>query len=155
MNEELPPLPAPAFPKMYYCNKCGKFPPAALHLDCQYEAVTDGTGDKFSADQMRAYARAALAAAQPSQEPVAHCALTASGKIAYFDGKPMVMVGKVGNEHHPTPLYTTPPAPQPLTLSDQQIITVGRDAFGIDPTFDGRLMTFARAILAEAQEPKP
>ena len=38
--------------------------------------------------------------------PVAHCALALDGKhIAFFDGKPMVMVGPVGNEHHDTPLY--------------------------------------------------
>lgn len=55
--------------------------------------------------------------AQPEargDEPVAWCALTASGKIAYFDGKPSVMPGPVGNECHPHPLYThpDPAAPQ-------------------------------------------
>jgi hypothetical protein len=34
--------------------------------------------------------------------------LTPSGQIAYFDGKPMVMPGPVGNEHHPVPLYVAP-----------------------------------------------
>lgn len=53
-------------------------------------------------------AAAALSALPAAGEPVAWCALNAAGGIAYFDGKPMVMPGKVGNEHHPTPLYTTP-----------------------------------------------
>ena len=44
-----------------------------------------------------------------TQKPVAWCQLSASGKIAYFDGKPMLMTGPVGNECHTTPLYTTPP----------------------------------------------
>lgn len=40
-------------------------------------------------------------------EPVAWACLTASGRIAYFDGRPMVMPGPVGNEVHPAPLITT------------------------------------------------
>ncbi len=47
------------------------------------------------------------------QEPVAWCQLTPSGQIAFFDGKPMVMVSTVGNEHHMTPLYAAPPQRQP------------------------------------------
>jgi len=38
-------------------------------------------------------------------EPVAFCALTPNGMMGYFDGKPMIMVGKVGNDCHTTPLY--------------------------------------------------
>lgn len=38
-------------------------------------------------------------------EAVAWAELTASGRIAYFDGRPMVMFGPVGNEHHPVALY--------------------------------------------------
>lgn len=38
-------------------------------------------------------------------EAVAWVELTASGRIAYFDGRPMLMVGPVGNEHHPVALY--------------------------------------------------
>jgi len=50
--------------------------------------------------------QAALSAAPVAQpEPVAWCHLTPSGKVGYFDGKPMVMFGSVGNEHHETPLY--------------------------------------------------
>jgi hypothetical protein len=65
--------------------------------------------------------RAALAA--QAAQPVAWCSLTPSGKIAHFDGRPMVMIGPVGNEHHQTPLYATP---QPQgddapTLTDEQI----------------------------------
>jgi hypothetical protein len=43
--------------------------------------------------------------AQPEQEPVAWCSLNGRGEIGYFDGKPMIMVGKVGNDCHTTPLY--------------------------------------------------
>lgn len=52
---------------------------------------------------------------QPAQqaEPVAFCDLTQDGKsIAYFDGKPCIMTGKVGNDCHPHPLYTTPQTAQ-------------------------------------------
>lgn len=38
-------------------------------------------------------------------EAVAWAELTASGRIAYFDGRPILMVGPVGNEHHPVALY--------------------------------------------------
>lgn len=38
-------------------------------------------------------------------EPVAFCELTQSGKIAYFDGRPMVMPGTVCNSIHPHALY--------------------------------------------------
>ena len=49
----------------------------------------------------------ALAAARELQKlkPVAFCALTPNGMMGYFDGKPMIMVGKVGNDCHTTPLY--------------------------------------------------
>lgn len=50
---------------------------------------------------------------QAMNTPVAWCKLTASGNIAYFDGKPMFMDGSVGNEHHKTPLFAAPPAQQP------------------------------------------
>ena len=50
----------------------------------------------------------ALAAARELRElkPVAFCALTPNGMMGYFDGKPMIMVGKVGNDCHTTPLYS-------------------------------------------------
>jgi len=38
-------------------------------------------------------------------KPVAFCSLTPNGMIGYFDGKPKIMVGKVGNDCHTTPLY--------------------------------------------------
>ena len=49
------------------------------------------------------------ALAQPEQEPVAWCSLNGRGEIGYFEGRIMVMAGKIGNEHHETPLYTAPP----------------------------------------------
>ena len=58
--------------------------------------------------------RGALAAAEaqptPSVEPVAWACLAPNGQIAYFDGKPMVMPGPVGNVCHTVPLYAAPPA---------------------------------------------
>ncbi len=48
---------------------------------------------------------AAIELAKPEQEPVAWCSLNGCGEIGYFDGKPMIMVGKVGNDCHTTPLY--------------------------------------------------
>ena len=50
---------------------------------------------------------AAMEQAIKDAQPVAHCALSIDGNhIAFFDGKPVVMVGRVGNEIHDTPLYT-------------------------------------------------
>lgn len=37
-------------------------------------------------------------------------------------------------------------------LSDEDIKALGRDAFGIDPTFDGNLMRYARAVERAAYE---
>jgi hypothetical protein len=62
-----------------------------------------------------------LPAAPTVVEPVAHCALTPAGKIAHFDGRPMVMIGSVGNEHHPTPLYAA--APPRAALTDERPYT--------------------------------
>jgi hypothetical protein len=68
----------------------------------------------------------AAAPAEPEGEPVAWCALTPSGKIAYFDGKPMVMVGPLGNEHHATPLVprstrVQQPTPPPRAVDDAMV----------------------------------
>lgn len=77
---------------------------AEEYLMCQGEFHPD-----FHAVADHFLCEAAVQAALAKQgEVVAYCALTPSGKIAYFDGKPMVMAGPVGNEHHPHPLYTTP-----------------------------------------------
>ena len=65
--------------------------------------------------------------AEPQGEPVAWCSLTPSGKIAYFDGKPMVMPGAVGNEVHRTPLYAHPPQ-QRKPLTERQIVSALADA---------------------------
>lgn len=88
---------------------------AQMALDA-LDAITDdvdGTGlntmpsfDK-AIDAITAL-REALSAPEP--EPVAWCELTPNGSIIYFDGKPMIMVGPVGNECHTVPLFTSPPA---------------------------------------------
>lgn len=71
--------------------------------------ATAGELGKHRADVLRERIeklKSALSAAPVAQpEPVAWCHLTPSGKVGYFDGKPMVMFGSVGNEHHETPLY--------------------------------------------------
>ena len=61
--------------------------------------------------------REALAEQAAQQKPVAWCDLNSDGSIAYFDNKPCVMVGVIGNESHPYPLYT---APQPPASTAQQ-----------------------------------
>jgi hypothetical protein len=90
------------------------------------------------------------AASPPVVQPeaVAHCALTASGKIAHFDGKPMVMVGPVGNEHHPVPLFASPPSAELKTLSDEEIKQIGRESVArwIEIEAGTQLHDFARAI---------
>jgi hypothetical protein len=49
-----------------------------------------------------------------TDEPLAFCDLTLNGKsIAYFDGKPIIMAGNVGNDRHPYALYLHPPKPEP------------------------------------------
>lgn len=90
---------------------------------------------------------------EAAQEPVMWCALTPSGKIAYFEGRPMVMPGPIGNEVHNTPLYTASPAPsesearKPLTV--QQMNVIYRSAFGlIDSRLVGQQIDFVRAIEA-------
>lgn len=49
------------------------------------------------------------------EKPFAWCALSIDGKhISYFDGKPMFMVGSIGNAMHDTPLFKKnepPPSP--------------------------------------------
>jgi hypothetical protein len=68
--------------------------------------------DMHAADlEWHAWRSLATTPAVQAEQPagvVAWCALTPSGQIAYFDGKPMVMPGPVGNEHHPVPLYASP-----------------------------------------------
>lgn len=73
------------------------------------------------------------ALAQSDAQPVAWCCLTAAGNIAYFDGKPMVMVGPVGNEHHKTPLYASPQEVQPEHQDAYGGVADLRDAKWLDP----------------------
>jgi hypothetical protein len=64
----------------------------------------DAYDDELLAKAITALDAALASSAEPT-EPVAWCSLTKVGTIAYFDGKPMVMPGKVGNDCHPHPLY--------------------------------------------------
>ena len=84
---------------------------------------------------------------QVEQEPVAWCELDADRRgIAYFDGKPIIMTGPSGNEHHPDPLYTNPqPKREPLT--DEQILHYGPGEEGAVWSYEDQLY-FARAIEA-------
>ena len=82
-------------------------------------------GCKIGAQEMvKAYEEIDNLKAQVSwQKPVAWCRLGLDGKIiAYFDGKPMIMTGHVGNQHHPTPLFTAQPR-KAVKLSDSEILT--------------------------------
>lgn len=126
-----------------------------------------------------AHIDALLAEAEQRGEPkpVAHCALTPAGNIAYFDGRPMVMVGPVGNKHHPTPLYAA--APQPAVpegfvlvprepteemveaareVKRQRLLKAVNDTkAGREPNTMGLMMAVAEewsAMLAAAPEPK-
>lgn len=86
-------------------------------------------------------------AAAPQGEPVAWCCLTPSGKIAYSDGKPMVMPGPVGNEVHRTPLYAHPQ--QRKSLSAEQIDKIldrVRMNWASSPPTHEFALAFARAV---------
>ena len=85
-----------------------------LELDCKIGAQ----------EMVKAYEEIDNLKAQVSwQKPVAWCQLGLDGKsIAYFDGKPMIMTGHVGNQHHPTPLFTAQPR-KAVKLSDSEILT--------------------------------
>lgn len=65
----------------------------------------------WTQDVIAVLKQAATALQSSGGEVVGWCALTPSGKIAMFDGKPMFMAGSIGNEHHPTPLYASPAQP--------------------------------------------
>lgn len=89
---------------------------------------------------------------QVEQEPVAWCELDADRRgIAYFDGKPIIMTGPSGNEHHPDPLYTNPqPKREPLT--DEQIIRMvnqaGWDAVNLEDVFGERIRRYTEILEA-------
>ena len=78
---------------------------------------------------------------QPEQEPVAWTELTQSGQIAYFDGYPVFMPGKLGNASHPDPLYTAPPAAQRKPLTDKTLWEMWVES-------PSDVLRFARAIEA-------
>lgn len=82
----------------------------------QYHEIARGVVLHMNKAQVAATVRAAIAKHEEGRavgEPVAWCELTPAGTISYFDGKPMIMCGPVGNEHHPHALcLASPPAPQ-------------------------------------------
>lgn len=99
--------------------------PNALRLadDLEYHAVRDGLPEvELAAAELRRLHAEVEKLRQWQGEAVAWCALTPSGKIAHFDGKPMVMVGPVGNEHHKSPLYTSPPLQADACKVPQEVI---------------------------------
>ncbi|KZC17058.1 hypothetical protein RHOFW510R12_01310 [Rhodanobacter sp. FW510-R12] len=77
-----------------------------------------------AADMLDAYAERIKAA--ESTVPLAWCSLTPNGQIAYFDGRPMIMTGRVGNEHHPVPLFAHPPAQAAQVEPDWRIAMFDR-----------------------------
>ena len=66
--------------------------------------------------------------AQSKQKPVAWCSLNGRGEIGYFDGNPMIMVGEIGNEHHETPLYTSPITHEWMDLHKDEIKQILNDS---------------------------
>lgn len=76
----------------------------ALSFDARERVVRLGDA------QQAVVEASSLAARQPVGEAVAWAALNQNGQIAYFDGKPMIMPGQVGNAIHTSPLYAAPPA---------------------------------------------
>ena len=84
---------------------------------------------------------------QVEQAAVAWCELDADRRgIAYFDGKPIIMTGPSGNEHHPDPLYTNP-QPQREPLTHYEIHELFRRSW--DYCQDGdEIKAFTRAIEA-------
>jgi hypothetical protein len=67
--------------------------------------IQDG-GTVYLEEELQASIKALAAAHElKSLKPVAFCALTPNGMMGYFDGKLMIMVGKIGNDCHTTPLY--------------------------------------------------
>ena len=111
---------------------------------------------KIGAQEMvKAYEEIDNLKAQVShQEPVAWCQLGLDGKsIAYFDGKPMIMTGHVGNEHHPTPLFTA----QPQRFAGKDVKLSYQEAMELVPIplqhfTDGVLLQFVGAIEAAVWE---
>jgi hypothetical protein len=83
--------------------------------------------------------------AKPEQEPVAWCSLNGCGEIGFFDGKPMIMVGKVGNDCHETPLYTSPPRKEWVGLTEDEVNLI----YAEPQTHVGQ---YAKAIEAKLKE---
>jgi hypothetical protein len=78
------------------------------------------------------------AAPEPTAwQPCLNCGLDGStGRVMHAFGCP--------NDPQTFKMPAAPAAPEPLT--DEQVIALGRGAFGIDLALDGNLMRFARAI---------
>lgn len=77
-------------------------------------------------DALAAIDEALAAPAAADGEPVAWCELAIGGKsIAYFDGKPMVMVGPVGNDCHPVPLVVRAAAPSAVAPQRVYLVATG------------------------------
>ena len=106
-----------------------------LEMDCKIGAQ----------EMVKAYEEIDNLKAQVSwQKPVAWCQLGLGGKsIAYFDGKPMIMTGHVGNQHHPTPLFTA----QPRKANEFQ-----PDWDQVKPFLD-RIAELEAKLAAQVQEP--
>ena len=96
-------------------------------LACEFVSSAPVVGIDAAIEAIRVALEAAQSPA-PAPEPVAWCQLAIGGKtIAYFDGKPMVMVGPMGNHIHTTPLYLHPTqapavAPGLVPLTEAQAI---------------------------------
>ena len=118
-----------------------------LLAEPHYTITWDAQGRRLVNGELAPEHRTAKPAQQPQDEPVAWCCLTPSGKIAYSDGKPMVMPGPVGNEVHRTPLYAHPQ--QRKSLSAEQIDKIldrVRMNWASSPPTHEFALAFARAV---------
>lgn len=68
-----------------------------------------------------------LAGAAPELPVVAWCELTQGGQIAYFDGRPMVMPGPVGNDCHPHAMTQHAPAQATIAAQAAEIERLKRE----------------------------
>lgn len=147
MSDTLPPLPEPAGFRTRYRSEpgmIGHYPwtyadQGRRRIDrpeCEYENL-------FTADQMREYAAAALAAAAAVAEPVAIHQWRKRLCCNWYDGHPDHSDG--GGPYETRTLYAAPPRREPLTDERMHELRVEL-GIGASPMFMNIIMLYGRAI---------
>lgn len=118
-------------------------------------ATTHRVEDRQEILAARAQLRAALT--EQEAEPVVWCDLALDGRsVATFDGEPCIMVGRIGNDCHPHPLYPHPPRREWKGLTDEEIADAIRPLCGENESVLRQLIDFSideyRAIEAALKE---